>query len=61
MIIISRLTGEAVVVGDQLRVTVTVVGVEGDEVILHIDAPDGVSLEPGEDLVALPSTSPYCD
>lgn len=61
MIIISRLEGEAVVVGDQLRVTVTVVRVEGDEVILHIDAPDDISLEPGEHLAALPSTSPFHD
>ena len=54
MIIISRLMGEAVVVGDQLQVTVTVVRVEGDEVILHIDAPDEISLERGEDLATLP-------
>jgi carbon storage regulator CsrA len=61
MIIISRLTGEAVVVGDQLPVTVTVVRVEGDEVILHIDAPDDISLERGEDLATFPSASPFYD
>ena len=53
MIVISRLAGEAVVVGDEL--TITVVRVEGDEVILHIDAPDDVALERGEDLAALPA------
>jgi len=61
MIIISRLEGEAVVVGDRLQVTVTVVRVEGDEVILHIDAPDEISLEPGEHLATLPSVSPFYD
>lgn len=61
MIIISRLEGEGVVVGDRLQVRVTVVRVKGDEVILHIDAPDDVSLELGEDLAALPSISPFYD
>lgn len=61
MIIISRLEGEAVVVGDRLQVTVTVVRVEADEVILHIDAPDEISLEPGEHLATLPSASPFYD
>lgn len=53
MIIISRLAGESVVVGDEL--TVTVVQVDGDEVILHIDAPGEVALERGENLAALPA------
>ena len=52
MIIISRLAGEAVVVGDEL--TVTIVRVEGDQVILHIEGPDGVAVERGEVLAASP-------
>ncbi|HEV7225621.1 MAG TPA: carbon storage regulator [Pirellulales bacterium] len=48
MIVISRLAGEAVVVGHEI--TVTVVHVEGDEVLLHIDAPEGSELECCEDL-----------
>lgn len=59
MTIISRLEGEAVVVGKEI--TVTVVSIEGDEVILHIDAPDDASLELGEDLVVLPSVSGVYD
>ncbi|HUY90281.1 MAG TPA: carbon storage regulator [Pirellulales bacterium] len=54
MIVISRHEGEAVVVGMEL--TVTVVRIEGDKVILHIDAPDDASLELGEDLAALPAS-----
>lgn len=53
MIIISRLEGEAVLVGKEI--TVTVVHIEGDNVILHIDAPDDVSLELGEDFAVLPA------
>jgi carbon storage regulator len=59
MIIIPRIAGEAVVVGDQ--VTVTVVRIEGDEVILHIEAPGDASLERGEDLAVLPSALPSYD
>ncbi|HXT57186.1 MAG TPA: carbon storage regulator [Pirellulales bacterium] len=48
MIVISREKGQAVVVGNEI--TVTIVHVEGDEVLLHIDAPEGSQLECGEDL-----------
>ena len=53
MIIISRLEGEAVAIGKEI--TVTVVHIEGDNVILHIDAPDEAPLELGEDFAVRPS------
>ncbi|HEV7223055.1 MAG TPA: carbon storage regulator [Pirellulales bacterium] len=48
MIVISRGEGQSVVVGNEI--TVTIVHVEGDEVVLQIDAPEGSQLACGEDL-----------
>lgn len=51
MIVISRLKGEAIVVGHEF--TVTVVGIEGDEVLLQIEGPAGPSCEEGEVLIGV--------
>ena len=59
MIVISRLAGEAIVVGHEL--TVTVVSVDGDEVLLQIEGPDEISLERGEELVSITNASPRID
>lgn len=55
MIVISRLEGEAIVVGHEF--TVTVVGIEGDEVLLQIDGPAEGSAQRGEDLICVPDAS----
>ena len=59
MIVISRLAGEAIVVGHEL--TVTVVSVDGDEVLLQIEGPDEISLERGEELAIITDASPRID
>ncbi len=51
MIVISRLKGEAIVVGHEF--TVTVVGIEGDEVLLQIDGPAEASGEFAEVLMGI--------
>lgn len=56
MIVISRQAGEAIVVGHD--VTVTVVSVDGDEVLLQIEGPNGTSLERGEELARMISALP---
>lgn len=55
MIVIPRLKGEAIVVGHAF--TVTVVGIEGDEVLLQIDEPAETSCERGEVLTGVAGES----
>ncbi|WP_101525373.1 carbon storage regulator CsrA [Nocardioides houyundeii] len=55
MLVLSRRTGESVVVGD--NVTVTILEVRGDVVRVGIDAPRSVSVHRAELLAELASTN----
>ncbi|WP_104105536.1 carbon storage regulator CsrA [Nocardioides sp. 616] len=55
MLVLSRRTGESVVVGD--NVTVTILEVRGDVVRVGIDAPRSVSVHRAELLAQLASTN----
>ena len=50
MHLISRLEGQAVIVAEDI--TVTILEIDGDEVLLAIDGPDDLSVYRSEDLVA---------
>ena len=50
MHLISRLEGQAVIVAE--NITVTILEIDGDEVLLAIDGPDDLSVYRSEDLVA---------
>lgn len=51
MQIISRFEGQAVIVGD--NITVTILEIDGDEVILQVDGPDDLSVYRAEELNAV--------
>jgi carbon storage regulator len=51
MQIISRIEGQAVIVGD--NITVTILEIDGDEVILQVDGPDDLSVYRAEELDAV--------
>jgi carbon storage regulator CsrA len=50
MNVISRFEGESVIVGD--GITVTVLEIEGDQVVLQIDGPDDMQVDLLEELVS---------
>lgn len=51
MIVIPRLEGEALTIGDDI--TIKVVEIDGDDVLLEIDAPDDAQIDPSEMVLAL--------
>ena len=51
MQIISRFEGQAVIVGE--NITVTILEIDGDEVILQVDGPDDLSVYRAEELDAV--------
>jgi carbon storage regulator CsrA len=54
MVVMNRITGEAIVIGDSI--TVTVLEIDGEEVLLQIDSQgDEVCLTLGEHLAACDS------
>ena len=55
MIVISRLEGEALAIGDDI--IIKVVEIDGDDVLLEIDAPDDVQIDPSERLLALQASA----
>jgi carbon storage regulator CsrA len=51
MHIISRFEGQAVIVGG--NITVTILEIDGDEVVLQVEGPDDLSVYRAEDLDAV--------
>jgi carbon storage regulator len=51
MQIISRCEGQAVIVGEQI--TVTILEIDGDEVVLQVDGPEDLTVYRSEDLNAV--------
>ena len=57
MHIISRLEGQAVIVAD--NITVTILEIDGDEVLLAIDGPDDLLVQRSEELSSLLSQAGF--